>query len=146
VPKLCVHKQSTKIQLMLPSLLDVVEDRDKKSGRESLTHLCYVATTNPTAKPETLLAAHDDACVAQALAAGNLTGICLVQEGCLLHYLECPSSALYTVLREVQSRLPLSATLGAKGCRVLVASEDCDERYFSSWTRMSLEVCLEFKS
>ena len=127
---------------MLPSLLDVVNAREKKSGRESLTHLCYVATTSGDVSADSLIETHDDACVADALAGGSLTGICLVQNGCVLHYLECPSSALLSILRDIQSHLPLSETLGGEGCRVLVASEDCDQRYFNSSTRTVLEVCV----
>lgn len=122
---------------MLPSLLDVVDAREKKAGRESLTHLCYVATTS--SDTSAVMAAHDDACIADALAGGSLTGICLAQNGCVLHYLECPTLDMLSLLREIQSELPLSDTLGSEGCRVLIASQDCDERYFSSWTRMQLE-------
>jgi len=124
----------------LPSLLDVVDARERKSGRESLTHLCYVATTSSDESAASIVAAHDEACVADALAGGSLTGICLAQNGCVLHYLECPSPTLLSILREVRARLPLTGVLGSEGCRVLVASEDCDQRYFESWTRMELEA------
>mmetsp|Transcript_54362 Transcript_54362/g.69880 ORF Transcript_54362/g.69880 Transcript_54362/m.69880 type:complete len:259 (+) Transcript_54362:27-803(+) len=119
----------------LPSLLDVIEAREQiEGGRESLTHLCYVATTTDV---PSAIRFHEKAMLKYARGTDTsidrpATGILLSQEGLLLHYIEAPAAITTAVLVAVQD-------YGRKkpwnNVRILVASEDCNIRYFDSWSR-----------
>jgi hypothetical protein len=76
-----------------------------------------------------------------SLKRGASTGVLLVHDSVLLHYLEAPASVCIELLREAQELGRSRPTFGQ--VRVLVASEDCDRRHFKDWSSHTVEVsCL----
>jgi hypothetical protein len=87
---------------------------DSAGGRESLTHLCYVAAT---VDPGEATRFHDKAMTqwGRGLSASDdsATGLLLAQEGFQLHYVEAPAATAIALLRSMQRQAKARPTFGA---------------------------------
>ena len=115
------------MSIALPSLLDALEARDRKAGRESVTHLCYVASTMAN---EEALRWHDVymAGIARGGNVGPATGIMLVHAGIMLHYVEAPASVCVSLLRAAQAQGRAKPTFGPVRISVccLASNTECN--------------------
>eukprot|EP00620_Florenciella_sp_RCC1587_P000523 CAMPEP_0182591858 /NCGR_PEP_ID=MMETSP1324-20130603/74717_1 /TAXON_ID=236786 /ORGANISM="Florenciella sp., Strain RCC1587" /LENGTH=217 /DNA_ID=CAMNT_0024809203 /DNA_START=13 /DNA_END=666 /DNA_ORIENTATION=- len=120
-----------------PSLLEVLDNREKTDGpRLSLTHLLYVAKTQDK---DAALEFHREVMVDLQKVEGGVTGILLVQDGALVHYMEASNFHTNAFLRHLNTQ--------GKGvvsdARVMLSSEDCDRRNFSKWTSLHVNAASE---
>lgn len=121
-------------KLRPPTLIEVEDERERNNKRrESCSHILYAIAVSDVDEALNTHKELVDSIIETETIGSEFTGILLCQNGALLHYIEAPAAICAKFLTDL-----------GKCCEgesaILLSSEDCDRRYFQSWSHQMVQV------